>query len=177
MAESEPWAAVVQLSESFGEAIRSLAQEAGLRLLQWSPADGTPLPPDCAACLILAGGAEADALDSISRLPPFPGPTWVVGAAKDHRIALAAVARGSRDYFALPDDLDLLRRTLERAVRESRAARAAELFAEHERKATGLGAIIGQSALLQQTISHARRVAAHGDVTVLLGGETGTGKE
>ena len=50
-------------------------------------------------------------------------------------------------------------------------------FAEDERESSGFGAIIGRSAALRQIIEQARRVAQHRDVTVLIGGETGTGKE
>jgi DNA-binding NtrC family response regulator len=37
--------------------------------------------------------------------------------------------------------------------------------------------MIGESPALQRTLDQARRVAQHRDVTVLIGGETGTGKE
>ena len=95
----------------------------------------------------------------------------------DHRIAAAAIQRGARDYFALPDDLDLLRRSLERVLREARGRVEAEVFAADERRAYGFDAIVGQSPALRRTLEQASRVAGHRDVTVLIGGETGTGKE
>jgi two-component system response regulator HydG len=101
----------------------------------------------------------------------------MVGALPDHRLAAAALQRGATDYFALPDDLDVFRRSLERELREARGRIAAEHFAEEERKASGFGAIIGRSTALRATLDQAARVAAHRDVTVLVGGETGTGKE
>jgi transcriptional regulator with PAS, ATPase and Fis domain len=58
-----------------------------------------------------------------------------------------------------------------------RTHQAAERFASEERHSAGFGAMLGRSAALHETLAQARRVAALGDVTVLIGGETGTGKE
>ncbi|HEU4588781.1 MAG TPA: sigma 54-interacting transcriptional regulator, partial [Gemmatimonadales bacterium] len=44
-------------------------------------------------------------------------------------------------------------------------------------RARGFEAIIGRSPALQRTLEQAGRVAPHAEVTVLIGGETGTGKE
>ncbi|MEO8448278.1 MAG: sigma 54-interacting transcriptional regulator [Gemmatimonadota bacterium] len=168
---------VIALSDSFGESVRAMATEQGFQLRDWRP-DEAPSPSgDDLVRLILAGGAETEALDLLPRLPPCSGPTFVVGAAADHRIAIGAIGRGARDYFALPTDLDLLRRTLERVARDSKAVGEAERFTAAELKANGFDAIIGTSASLLQVVGNARRVAEHRDVTVLLGGETGTGKE
>jgi two-component system response regulator HydG len=126
--------------------------------------------------LVLAGGAETEALDRLAGLPASP-PRYLVGGVADHRVASVAVQQGARDYFALPDDLDLLRRTVEREARQGSARRAAEQFAAGERKTWGFDSILGRSPALRRTIDQAERVARHRDVTVLLGGETGTGKE
>jgi two-component system response regulator HydG len=113
----------------------------------------------------------------VGSLPAADLPRYVVGAAPDHRLAAAAIQRGARDYFALPDDLGLLRRSLERERRESRGRIEAAKFAEDERRLAGFDAIVGDSPALRHTIEQGVRVAQHRDVTVLIGGETGTGKE
>ncbi|HXE57670.1 MAG TPA: sigma 54-interacting transcriptional regulator, partial [Gemmatimonadales bacterium] len=134
-------------------------------------------PPAGVVTLVLAGGAEGEALELLATVQTADRPWYLVGAASDHRLAAAALQRGVRDYFALPDDLGLLRRSLEREGREAKGRTSAEVFAAEERRAVGFDAIIGRSPALRQTIERAARVAQHRDVTVLIGGETGTGKE
>jgi two-component system response regulator HydG len=141
------------------------------------PVGGEPPPTGAALVLLLAGGEESAALDRVADLSAGPAPLLVIGAAPDHRIAAAALQRGARDSFALPEDLDLLRRSLERELREARGRIQAARFAEGERRAAGFDAVLGRSPALHRTLEQAARVAPHGDVTVLIGGETGTGKE
>ena len=167
----------VCLSESFRSTIGEMISQLGASLLEWTPKGDEPVPGNGAPLIILAGGAESEALELLGSLGPAATPRLVVGALPDHRLAAAALQRGASDYFALPDDLDVLRRWLERELRESRGRIAAERFAEEERKASGFGAIIGRSNALRATLDQAAKVAAHRDVTVLVGGETGTGKE
>jgi DNA-binding NtrC family response regulator len=167
----------VRLSDSFGTTIGDLAAELGAGVLEWSP-DGASAPPGHAsAILILAGGSESEASDLLGTLPPATVPVYVVGASTDHRLAAGALQRGARDYFALPDDLGLLRRSLERERREAKGRQEAARFASDERQTSGFDVIVGRSPALRRTIDQARRVAQHRDVTVLIGGETGTGKE
>lgn len=171
------WVAVVRLSDSFRATVADVAGELGAGVIEWTP-DGTgSLPNGVAAIVVLAGGEENAALDLLSELPASSAPCYVVGAAADHRIASAAAQRGARDYFALPDDLDLFRRSLERESREAAGRVEAGRFAEAERRASGFESILGRSAALRHSLDQAARVAAHRDVTVMIGGETGTGKE
>jgi two-component system response regulator HydG len=169
--------AVVQLSESFRITLNDLARDLRASVVAWVPEQGQAIPAGTAVLVLLAGGSEAAALDLLSELPPGPVPRYVVGASLDHRIAAAAVQRGARDYFALPDDLDVLRRSLEREGREVEGRLEATRFAEVERRSHGFETILGRSTALRLSLDQAARVAVHRDVTVLIGGETGTGKE
>jgi len=145
--------------------------------VEWAPTADRPVPSGAGLILIAAGGVEGAALDLLGELPPSSTPTYVIGSSSEHRIAAACVQRGARDYFALPDDLDLLRRTLEREGREAKAVVNADRFAKEEQRDNGFSAILGRSPALEQALAEGRRVAVHADVTVLIGGETGTGKE
>ncbi|HEU4700512.1 MAG TPA: sigma-54 factor interaction domain-containing protein, partial [Gemmatimonadales bacterium] len=178
MTERSWWIALVRLSDSFRATVAGLADELGAGIVEWTPAAGEAPPAGAAVVLVLAGGEENAALDLLATLPEGrPAPVFLVGALADHRAAAAALQRGARDYFALPEDLDLLRRSLEREARATQSRRDADRYAEAERKTNGFEAIIGRSAALRQTLDQAARVAVHRDVTVLIGGETGTGKE
>src|ERR1051326_2200788 len=67
--------------------------------------------------------------------------------------------------------------TIGREAGAGRAGRKADRFPAEERSQNGFAAILGESPALRQVIEQARRVAAHREVTVLVEGETGTGKE
>jgi DNA-binding NtrC family response regulator len=176
MKETGRRAVMVMLSPSFSDSVRTLVEDAGFEVLDHAPFGADPMPPGADLCLVLAGGAEPEGLDWLARSERAV-PTFLVGAAADHRLALGAVQRGARDYVALPGDLDLLRRTLERVGRQAGAEGAAADFAAVERSSSGFDAIVGSSRAMQAVLAQARRVAAVRDVTVLIGGETGTGKE
>jgi two-component system response regulator HydG len=169
--------AVVQLSESFRSTLTDLARDLRASVVEYVPEAGWGIPTETSVLVILAGGSESAALDLLGELPAAPVPTYVVGASLDHRIAAGAVQRGAQDYFALPDDLEELRRSLERDAHKVEGRTEAARFAEVERRSNGFDTILGRSTALRSSLDQAARVAAHRDVTVLIGGETGTGKE
>ena len=173
MPERTPWVEAVVISDSFQGALTALVTEVGGRFYQRPPGGGAPPEPP-AAVMVMAGGREGEAL---AQLPALDGTPWYfIGAAADHRLAAAAVRAGARDYLVLPEDLDVLRRSLDRDIRAARGRVDAAHFAAEEAD-TGFAAIVGKSPGLTQVLGQARKVAGHRDVTVLLGGETGTGKE
>jgi two-component system response regulator HydG len=166
------------LSDSFIQSIAGLVTDVRAGMVEL----GAGEPPgarggDVSAVLVLAGGAEAVAADLLAELPAAAVPRYVVGATTDHRVISLLLRRGARDYFALPGDIDLLRRTLERECRRKANRADADRFAEEERIETGFDSILGRSAALRATLDQAARVAELPDVTVLLRGETGPGKE
>jgi DNA-binding NtrC family response regulator len=169
--------AVVQLSGSFRSTLTDLARDLRASVVEWEPEADAAAPAGASALIILAGGSESAALDLLGELPRGRVPMYVVGASLDHRIAAGAVQRGASDYFALPDDLEVLRRSLERNSREVEGRSQALRFAEVERRSNGFETMLGRSTSLRRSLEQAARVAVHRDVTVLIGGETGTGKE
>jgi len=166
-----PVLALILVSDSFASVWTDMAAEAGAELRAVAP-DAAPVG-EAAALLVAAGGDERRGLDLMAGIAErWPVPVYFVGAEASHRFAVEALRRGAADYFSLPEDADLLRRTLAARFEAGRARVAAATpdgnpFAE----------LMGQSEALRATLERAGRVLRHGDVTVLLGGETGTGKE
>ena len=178
MTTSENALVVVRLTDSFGDFWPLLAAELNVPLLDWRPADGAPPPPGVALVLIAAGGAEPDLPAFISSLSvPSDVPIVAVGAATSHRLAAQAVAAGAADYLALPDDRDVLRGLVAAAVARRRDLLARGDLARLEAQTHAFREIVGDSPALRATLERAARVLPHADATVLITGETGTGKE
>ena len=168
--------AVVALSDSFEELWPLLADELGVAIVG-RRADET-LPADPIAVIVAAGGAEAEVGALLERLGPRgDAPLLVAGASLSHRVAAQVVAAGASDYFALPDDRDALRGALRTALVRRRAARDRQALATLEGQAHAFREIVGDSPALRAMLERAARTLAFADATVLITGETGTGKE
>ncbi len=100
-------------------------------------------------------------------------PVVLLTAHGSERVAVQAMRAGAHDYLAKPFDTDELAIVLERAVEYARLRRSDER--RRVELATG-STIVGGSPALLRVVEQARRVADR-DVTVLVRGETGTGKE
>jgi DNA-binding NtrC family response regulator len=126
--------------------------------------------------LIAAGGVERDAMQHLEQVS-VPALTAMVGSDADHRVAVRAMQLGVREYFALPGDLDALRSWVLDATRRIAEQREGSSFASREELKYTFDGILGSSAALRAALTRASRVIPHRNVTVLLTGETGTGKE
>ena len=168
-----PFLAIVELSESFRRVWDDLAGELDVPIVRCEGDE--PVPTQALAVIVAAGGEEDRALDALPTVPRAVGvPLYLVGARASHRFAVEALRRGGTDYFVFPADLDLLRRTL--------AGRLESVRARGETPVPSSGTdpfatLRGGSGALHDVIEQARRVVRHAGVTVLIQGETGTGKE
>lgn len=87
-----------------------------------------------------------------------------------------AMKNGAFDYITKGDDNDRIIPLLHRAMEKISLHKRVKHLEEKVQKKYGFDAIIGQSKELQEAVAMAKKVAVT-DATVLLLGETGTGKE
>ena len=177
MADRRARIVLVTLSDSFSSTIEAMAQEAALDIERWTPEGDQSWPGAAGAVWLLAGGEETAALDLLAELPTDGAAVFVIGSSTEHRVAAALLKGGASDYFALPGDTDVVRRTLDRLARHEEERQAADNFADAERGSVGFASVIGESAAIRRVVEQAKRVAQHDNVTILIEGETGTGKE
>ncbi len=110
--------------------------------------------PDSEVILITAYGSEELAREALSR-------------DNQHR---------AYDYLIKPIDIDVLRDKVGRAAKQALAARDARLLREQADKAFEFSGIIGTSDAIHREIKRIKKIA-RSKSTVLIVGETGTGKE
>jgi DNA-binding NtrC family response regulator len=100
-------------------------------------------------------------------------PVILVTAHGSERIAIKAIRSGAYEYVTKPFDLDEMSTVLDRAL-EARSLRIENRQLSMER---ALGRrVVGRSPVMQRLLAMVARIAPK-DITVLVGGETGTGKE
>jgi len=100
-------------------------------------------------------------------------PVVLLTAHGSERVAVNAIKAGAYDYLTKPFDIDEIFMVVERAL-ETRKLR---ITARHLSAEQSLGRrIIGDSPPMRRLLETVRRIANR-DITVLVTGETGTGKE
>jgi DNA-binding NtrC family response regulator len=87
-------------------------------------------------------------------------------------IAVDAMKHGAVDFLVKPLDA-----AVERAIATARTRRQIATLTSERRSATAIDAIIGESVLMEQVRSMIGRLAASDTTTVLIEGESGSGKE
>jgi DNA-binding NtrC family response regulator len=120
----------------------------------------------------MPGRNGLELLDEVRALDPSI-PVIVLTAHGSERIAVEALKRGAYDYIAKPFDNDEVAYSVRRACETRSLRRHAERSALEG--SSGVR-VIGESPALQRALRTAAQLADK-DVTVLVRGETGTGKE
>lgn len=143
--------------------------EAALEAQRRAPYDGLVLD------IALPGMTGVETLAAIKAVTPQVVAVFIT-AHGSIASAVEAMRTGGSDYLPKPFDNDELLLKVERALAHRQLmARVSELEEQLEARTTFAG-IVGRSTAIQTVVSRLSRVA-RSDVSVLLSGETGTGKE
>lgn len=94
----------------------------------------------------------------------------------DTKSTVKAIKEGAFDYLNKPFDLEEVITCLDKALATRRLARAADSFYKKHETVENVN-IIGKSKAIKEVIKKITTVARYNDTTVLVCGETGTGKE
>ncbi len=167
--------ALLRLSDAFEGVWGEVAGECGLELTELPSAD--LLPRTEGVVLVAAGGEEELLLTTMRALGDTLAQIVAVGAIASHRLAVSLIRAGASDYFALPQDYDALKEWLRHRAQDERSRGQRTGFVEDQRARYAFRGIMGTSASLRRALATAERVIPHSGVTVLITGETGTGKE
>jgi two-component system, NtrC family, response regulator AtoC len=101
----------------------------------------------------------------------------IMTAFADVGTAVEAMRLGAFDYVAKPIDFDNLGVTLRNALETRQLRRKVDLLRETHLHPYHFDRIVGTSRALQDVLAVARKVSASGATTVLIQGESGTGKD
>jgi DNA-binding NtrC family response regulator len=120
---------------------------------------------------------EADLRHITEALPAKPLPPFIVMlGTSDHAMVLRAMENGAYDTVTSPPNMAELRLVIRRAHNHALAERELNELRAQEPSAGRLQDLVGASACMQQVFALAQKIAPC-DVSVLITGETGTGKE
>ena len=108
-----------------------------------------------------------------ANMPQRP-PIILITAHGDIEMAVDAMKNGAHDFLSKPIQLNQLEKSIQRAVEIVAMRRELAHIRETQKKSASF--VVGQSPEMQALVRHAHR-AAQASVSVLITGETGTGKE
>lgn len=120
-------------------------------------------------------GEALRSMDEIKRLGESTPIIVILGDINDD-LARMVIENGAYDTLATPPNVAELRLLLRRAYRLHKTEKELTELRSHNRSAGRLDGMLGCSEAMQQVFATSRKVACC-DVSVLIAGETGTGKE
>ena len=168
---------VVDDDMSMRESLRNLIRSAGLRVQTFSSAQEflasqRPKAPSCLVLDVQLPGLSGLDLQQELAKANIQIPIIFLTGHGDIPMSVRAIKAGALEFLTKPfDDEDLLGAIQQGIARDQRAPKQREDIAEHK-----FGDIVGTSAPLRNVLNQVE-VVAPTESTVLLLGETGTGKE
>jgi DNA-binding NtrC family response regulator len=122
---------------------------------------------------------DGDGLDVLKRIKQAAPETLVIlmTAFSTIESAVEAMRLGAYHYINKPFNLDEMALLVQKALETSQLRREVQTLRKTQEQEFGFGAIIGAAPAMQQIKALLARVAASPASTVLLTGETGTGKD
>ena len=104
-------------------------------------------------------------------------PVLLITAYGSIDTAIQAIRLGAYDYITKPFDLEAILLPVNNALEASRLKKEVSYFRSQENVRFGLHRIIGQSPAMREVRQRVRQIAQSEASTVLLEGESGTGKD
>ena len=124
----------------------------------------------------LPDGSGLDVLTDIKQQNPETIAVMITGNV-DVKNTVAALRGGAHDFIGKPVRLEELRVTLRNALETRRLRREVKQARRERESRFNFEQIIGESAAMRKAKDLARRVAASDVASILLQGDTGTGKD
>ena len=133
-------------------------------------------PPDAVVTDLVMPGVDGIAVTRRLRESDPHLPVFVLTGHAEIATAIEALKAGATEYLTKPVNLDELTTLLKRALKERPLKETAATLEEDRKRAFSVGAILGTHAKVEAAREFVHRVASAPGATVLLLGESGTGK-
>lgn len=103
-------------------------------------------------------------------------PVIMISAYGSKELAMRAIRHGAYDFFTKPVDIEIVRTVINRAIEKYELQKELETLKIENLEKTLKDEIIAESEEMKRAVELSKKVAAT-DVTVLITGESGSGKE
>jgi DNA-binding NtrC family response regulator len=176
MTSAAPTLLVLELSDSFADTWPRLARTAGLRFERTRDAASFQGCQRETVGIIAAAGEEGRIESAFRGIAASQLEVAAVGRQADHRLVARVMQAGASEFFVLTQDIDALSAWVA-DQRDRLMMQRSERVRAGDGRELAFPEILGDSPQLRASLDQVARLIPHPQVTVLIVGETGTGKE